>query len=74
MNDFYCEVEDNCKNSELKLKDIVPNREEVRISFNDVSFNYEEGTDILKKHQSSYKPTEKVTFVGRTGDREVHII
>ena len=48
VNDFYCEAEDNCKNSELKLKDIVPNREEVRISFNDVSFNYEEGTDILK--------------------------
>jgi ATP-binding cassette subfamily B multidrug efflux pump len=67
VNDFYCEVEDNCKNSELKLKDIVPNREEVRISFNDVSFNYEEGTDILKNINLHINPLEKVTFVGRTG-------
>jgi ATP-binding cassette, subfamily B, multidrug efflux pump len=67
VNDFYSEPEDDCKNNKLKAGDIVPIREEVRLSFNDISFNYEEGADILQNINLIINPQEKVTFVGRTG-------
>lgn len=67
VNDFYSEPEDHCKDSELKAKDIIPNPADVRLSFNDVTFQYEEGTDILQNISLHLSPQEKVTFVGRTG-------
>lgn len=67
VNDFYNEPEDDCKNSDIKADDIIPRREEVRLSFNDITFNYQEGTDILQNISLQIKPQEKVTFVGRTG-------
>lgn len=67
VNDFYSETEDDLKNNELRVEDIIPNREEVRLSFNDISFQYEEGADVLKNINLNLKPKEKVTFVGRTG-------
>ena len=67
VNDFYSEPEDDCKNNELKAEDIVPMREKVRLSFNDVTFYYDEGTDILHNINLQINPQEKVTFVGRTG-------
>lgn len=67
VNDFYNEPEDDSKNSELQAEDIITNREEIRIGFNDVTFQYEEGNDILQNISLSLKPREKVTFVGRTG-------
>jgi len=35
--------------------------------FNDLTFNYEEGTDILQNINLRISSQEKVTFVGRTG-------
>lgn len=67
VNDFYNEPEDDCKNSDIKADEIIPRREEVRLSFNDITFNYQEGTDILQNISLQIKPQEKVTFVGRTG-------
>ncbi|WP_244638141.1 ABC transporter ATP-binding protein [Clostridium fungisolvens] len=67
VNDFYGEPEDDLKKDELKLEDIIPNREDVRISFNDITFQYEEGSDVLQNINLNLKPNEKVTFVGRTG-------
>lgn len=67
VNDFYSESEDDNKNKELQADDIIPIREEVRLAFNDISFNYEEGTDILQNINLLINPQEKVTFVGRTG-------
>ena len=67
VNDFYSEAEDDFKKQELKAEDIIPKREEVRLSFNDVTFNYEEGADVLQNINLNLKPNEKVTFVGRTG-------
>ena len=48
INNFYNESEDNSKNKELQADDIVPIREELRIAFNDISFYYEKGIDILQ--------------------------
>lgn len=67
VNDFYSEPEDVIKKDKLKAEDIIQNREEVRLSFNHISFQYEEGTNILQDINLSLKPNEKVTFVGRTG-------
>ena len=67
VNDFYNLPEDHSKNSELKAEDIIPNPADIRLSFNDVSFQYEKGADILKNISLHLNPQEKVTFVGRTG-------
>ncbi|WP_312579368.1 ABC transporter ATP-binding protein [Sedimentibacter sp. MB31-C6] len=67
VNDFYSETEDDLKKNELRLEDIIPNCEEVRLSFNNISFQYEEGADVLQNINLNLKPNEKVTFVGRTG-------
>ena len=67
VNDFYNVPEDQCKSSELKAEDIIPSRDDIRLSFNDVTFQYEKGTDILQNISLHLNPQEKVTFVGRTG-------
>jgi ATP-binding cassette subfamily B protein len=67
VDDFYEEPEDNLKRNELKAEDIIPIRENVKLSFNDITFQYEEGTDVLKNINLDLKTNEKVTFVGRTG-------
>lgn len=67
VNDFYSETEDDLKNDKLRAEDIIPNREELRLSFNNISFQYEEGADILQNINLNLEPKEKVTFVGRTG-------
>jgi ATP-binding cassette subfamily B multidrug efflux pump len=67
VNDFYSEPEDHCKDNELKAEDIIPNRADIRLSFNDLTFQYEEGTDILQNISLHLSPQEKISFVGRTG-------
>jgi ATP-binding cassette subfamily B multidrug efflux pump len=67
VNEFYNEPEDDSKNSKLQAEDIVPRREDVRVSFNDLTFNYDVGTDVLQNINLQVNPGEKVTFVGRTG-------
>lgn len=67
VNDFYKEPEDDSKNNEVLVEDIIPRREAVRLSFNDINFSYNEDTEILQNINLSIKPMEKVTFVGRTG-------
>ena len=67
VNGFYNEPEDDCKNNELQAGDIIPIREEVQLSFNDISFQYDAETEILQDISLQIKPLEKVTFAGRTG-------
>jgi len=66
VNEFYNEPEDNEKINELDLKDII-NNNNLKISFNDMTFQYEEGKEILKNINLQIDSMEKVTFVGRTG-------
>jgi ATP-binding cassette subfamily B multidrug efflux pump len=67
VNDFYSEAEDCLKNNEINIEKIIHERDLVKLSFNDMSFQYEEGTDVLQNINLNLKPREKVTFVGRTG-------
>jgi ATP-binding cassette, subfamily B, multidrug efflux pump len=67
VNDFYSEPEDDFKKEELTLERIIPKGEAVRLCFNDITFQYEEGAEVLQNININLKPNEKVTFVGRTG-------
>lgn len=67
VNGFYDEPEDDCKNNGLKAGDIIPVLEEVRLSFNDVTFHYDKGVEVLQDINLQINPQEKVTFTGRTG-------
>ncbi len=67
VDDFYGETEDDGKNVKLNAEEIIPNHEKVTLTFNNISFNYEEGTDVLQNIDLQIKPNEKATFVGRTG-------
>ncbi|SHJ30606.1 ABC transporter ATP-binding protein [Hespellia stercorisuis] len=67
INDFNSEPEDSPKKYEKRAETIIQNREEVHLSLHNVTFQYEEGTEILKDINLSLKPKERITFVGRTG-------
>lgn len=67
VNEFYSLPEDDIKNKTLTANEIIPDRCDVNLSFNNLSFNYENGSDILQNINVRIKPQEKVTFVGRTG-------
>lgn len=67
VNDFYNEKEDDIKRAEVKTEDIIPIREGTSLFFNDITFRYDEESEILQNIKLSIKPLEKVTFVGRTG-------
>lgn len=67
VDEFYREPEDDCKDTALQANAIIPRREAAELSFNNVTFHYEEGTAVLKNINLHIKPQEKVTFVGRTG-------
>lgn len=67
INDFYNEVEDEVKKYELRSEDIIKNYKDIELSFNNISFKYEDGRDILKNIKLSLKTNNKVTFIGRTG-------
>jgi len=67
VNDFYNEPEDSCKDYSLHAEEIIQSREKVELKFNDLTFYYDAGTDILQDINLKINPKEKVTFVGRTG-------
>jgi len=67
INDFYSEPEDDLKNNKLMRENIIPVGDDLRLCFNNITFQYEEGSDVLQNINLSLKPNEKVTFVGRTG-------
>lgn len=67
VNDFFEEKEDDQKNIEMKAEDLIKDRENIRLSFNNLSFQYDEDTDVIQNINLNLEPNEKVTFVGRTG-------
>ncbi len=67
VNEFFNEPDDEDKDIELTARTIIPNREDLRISFNNLNFYYEEERDVLQNINLEFQPQEKVTFVGRTG-------
>ena len=63
VDEFFNEAEDNkIYNEKYKL-----DNRNINISFNNMSFHYQEGSDVLKNINFEIKTNEKVAFVGRTG-------
>lgn len=67
VDEFLGGPEDGRKEEGLKAGDVIPDRNNVKLEFNDVTFGYDEDADVLKNIRLSVRPQEKVTFVGRTG-------
>lgn len=67
VNDFYNEPEDGLKEANVTADDFIPNREDVRISFNDLSFQYDEDAEVLKHINLAFNPGDNIAIVGRTG-------
>lgn len=67
VNDFFNEAEDNNKESKITADDIIKDRMDVKISFNNLSFCYEKDVTVLKNINLSFHPGDNIAFVGRTG-------
>lgn len=67
VNDFMKEQEDNEKNEDYIAEIVIPRPYEVELEFHNVSFYYDEGTEILQNINLRIHPLEKVAFAGRTG-------
>ena len=66
VNDFFVEMGDVC-NKEFTSNELIPDREKVQLSFQDLTFSYEEDSEVIQNMSLDLRPNEKVTFVGRTG-------
>lgn len=67
VNEFYCESQDDIKEIDLKSSDIIKNPNDIKLTFNEVSFKYEMGIDILQDINLEINNDQNVTFIGRTG-------
>lgn len=67
VNDYLKEAEDDEKDTVLTADRIISDSKDVTVQFETVTFQYEEGTEILKAVNLKIHPFEKVAFVGRTG-------
>lgn len=67
INAFFAEAESPTPQATLRAETLVPDRSLIRLVFDQVSFQYEEGSEVFRNISLSVKPGEKVAFVGRTG-------
>lgn len=67
VNDFLKEQEDDVKCEDCQVETMIPDNKEIVLEFHDMSFQYEEGNDILHKINLRINPMEKTAFIGRTG-------
>ncbi len=67
VEEFLGQTEDAEKKLGLKKEDILPEGESPSLVLDDVSFKYEEGSEVLRDISIKVGHREKVTFIGRTG-------
>ena len=67
VNEFYNISEDDNKNEELIAEEIIKSSDDIKISFNNLSFQYQNGAYILQNISFQINSQEKVAFIGRTG-------
>ena len=67
VNEFYENDEEDPKDTALTASDVIPDPAGVVLSFEDVSFAYDENTKVLENITLTIRPQESVTFIGRTG-------
>ena len=67
VNEFYEIGEEESKDAAQTAAVIVSDPRQVVLSFEDVSFAYDEDTKVLEDISLTIHPQESVTFIGRTG-------
>jgi len=67
VNEFYENEEEDPKDAALTALGVIPDPAGVVLSFEDVSFAYDEDTRVLENITLTIRPQESVTFIGRTG-------
>lgn len=67
VNEFLNEEEEEKPKLSLKKEDIIPNENELNITFDHVTFSYDNDKNILEDMNLEFNNNEKVAFIGRTG-------
>ena len=67
VNDFFGIEEEDAKNPDLTAEQVIPDSGKAVITFEDVSFAYDEDTKVLEDINLMIRAQESVTFIGRTG-------
>lgn len=67
VDEFYSEREDNRKNNNIKAENILSSQKDINLEYNNVTFNYDKDSPVLKNINLNINNNDKVTFVGRTG-------
>lgn len=67
VNDFFEIEEEDAKNPDLTAEQVIPDSSRAVITFEDVSFAYDEDTKVLEDINLTIHAQESVTFIGRTG-------
>jgi len=67
VNEFYENDEEDPKDTALTASGVIPDPAGVVLSFEDVSFSYDEDSRVLENITLTIRPQESVTFIGRTG-------
>jgi len=67
VNDFFEIEEEDPKNPDLNAAQVIPDSGRAVITFEDVSFAYDEDTKVLEDINLTIHAQESVTFIGRTG-------
>jgi len=67
VNDFFEIEEEDAKDPDLTAAQVIPDSGRAGITFEDVSFAYDEDTKVLEDINLTIQAQESVTFIGRTG-------
>lgn len=67
VNDFFEIEEEDPKNLDLTAAQVIPDSGRAIITFENVSFAYDEDTKVLEDINLTIQAQESVTFIGRTG-------
>jgi len=67
VNEFHETQEEERKDTAQTASSIITDPRQVVLSFEDVSFAYDEDTKVLEDISLTIHPQESVTFIGRTG-------
>ena len=67
VNDFFEIEEEDPKNADLSASLVIPDSGSAVITFEDVSFAYDEDAKVLEDINLTIQAQESVTFIGRTG-------
>jgi len=67
VNEFYETEEEERKDTTQTASSIISDPKQVVLSFEGVSFAYDEDTKVLEDISLTIHPQESVTFIGRTG-------